>query len=115
MRTLLANSVSGKFAPDIARLVLAGLAASVLALVPAAGIGVLITHVIPSGSGGQLLQFGLLLALVAFTAALTHVLRGMAVMRIEGRLAAALTAALWDRLLRLKTGSTASTVRAISP
>ena len=103
MRTLLANGVSGKSAPDIARLVLAGLASSVLALAPAAGIGLLVGHVIPSGSGGQLLQFGLLLALVAFTAALAHVLRGTAVMRIEGRLAAALTAALWDRLLRLKT------------
>ena len=102
VRSLLSNA-SGRFAPDIARVFVTGFAASILALAPAVGIGVLVRHVIPSGEGGRLVQFALLLALVALTAALAHVLRGAAVMRIEGRLAARVTAALWDRLLRLQT------------
>ena len=101
-RSLL-SSASGGFAPDIARVFVTGFAASILALAPAVGIGVLVQYVIPSGAGGLLAKFALLLSLVALTAALAHVLRGAAVMRIEGRLAARVTAALWDRLLRLQT------------
>jgi len=101
-RALLA-SASGNLAADIARIVVTGFAASVLALAPAAGIGVLIEHVLPSGAGGTLLEFAAVLALVALTAALAQVLRGTAVMRIEGRLSVRATAALWDRMLRLRT------------
>ena len=54
-RALLA-SASGNLAADITRVVVTGFAASVLALAPAAGIGVLIEHVIPSGTAGTLLQ-----------------------------------------------------------
>ena len=102
MRTLLA-AAAGRFGGDLARVVAAGLAAGVLALAPAAGIGVLVDQVVPSGDGALLLRFALLLALLALAAALAHVLRGTAVMRIEGRLAARATAALWDRLLRMDT------------
>ncbi len=100
--TLLAGA-AGRFGADLARVIAAGLAAGVLALAPAAGIGVLLDRVVPSGDGGALLQLTLVLVLLALAAALTHVLRGTAVMRIEGRLAARATAALWDRLLRLQT------------
>jgi len=44
---------------------------------------------------------GILLGL-AFVAALFHLLRGTALMRLEGRLAARVGAAVWDRLLRLR-------------
>ena len=100
-RELLATA-AGTAGSDLARVVGAGLAAGILALAPAAGIGVLVDSVIPSGDGGALLRLALLLVLLAIAAALAHVLRGMAVMRIEGRLAARATAALWDRLLRLR-------------
>ena len=100
---VLLSSAAGKFGTDLARIVIAGFAASVLAMAPAAGIGVLVGRVIPSGAGGELLQLALVLTLLALTAALAHVLRGTAAMRIEGRLAARATAALWDRLLRLRT------------
>ncbi len=102
MRTLLAGA-AGRFGADFARVVAAGLAAGALALAPAAGIGVLVDRVLPSGDGGALLQLALLLVLLALAAGLVHVLRGTAIMRIEGRLAARATAALWDRLLRLPT------------
>jgi len=103
LRKLLANA-AGSLAGDLARVAAAGCAAGVLALAPAAGIGVLVDRVIPSGDGAALGQLAALLALLALTAALAHVLRGASVMRIEARLAARATAALWDRLLRLPTG-----------
>ena len=101
-RELLA-AAAGRFGADLARVVGAGLAAGILALAPAAGIGVLVDRVLPSGDGGALLRLALLLVLLAIAATLAHLLRGTAVMRIEGRLAARATAALWDRLLRLPT------------
>ena len=102
MWTLLTGA-AGRFGADLARVIAAGLAAGVLALAPAAGIGVLVDRVVPSGDVGGLLQLTLVLVLLALAAALAHVLRGTAVMCIEGRLAARATAALWDRLLRLQT------------
>ena len=92
----------GGVGADLARVVATGLAAGVLALAPAAGMGVLVGRVIPSGDIGALLQFAAVLALLGLTAALAHVLRGTAVMRVEARLAARASAALWDRLLRLQ-------------
>ena len=103
LRRLLANA-AGRSTAGLARVVAAGCAAGVLALAPAAGIGVLVDRVIPSRDGAALGQLAALLALLALTAALAHVLRGTSVMRIEARLAARATAALWDRLLRLPTG-----------
>ena len=94
-------AASGRAGADLARIVAAGLVAGILTLAPAAGVGVLIGRVIPSGDDGALLRLALLLMLLAISAALAHVLRGMAVMRVEGQLAARATAALWDRLLRL--------------
>ena len=99
---LLAAAV-GRSGADLVRVVGAGLAAGILALAPAAGIGVLVDRVIPSGDGGALLRLALMLVLLAVAATLAHVLRGTTIMRIEGRLAARATAALWDRLLRLHT------------
>ncbi len=96
-------AASGRAGVDLARIVAAGLVTGILALAPAAGIGVLVGRVIPSGDDGALLWLALLLVLLAITAALAQVLRGTAVMRIEGRLAARATATLWDRLLRLPT------------
>ncbi len=100
LRTLLATA-AGRFGADLARVVAAGCMAAVLALAPAAGIGVLVERVIPSSDHRALLQLAALLVLLAFMGALAHVLRGTAVMRVEARLAARATAALWDRLLRL--------------
>jgi len=102
MKTLLAGAAGGTGA-DLVRTAGAQIAAAVLALAPAAGVGVLAGRVIPSGDGGALLQLALALVLLALAGALFHVLRGAALMRIEARFAARATAALWDRLLRLPT------------
>ena len=100
LRALLATA-AGRSGADFARVVLAGGVAAVLALAPAAGFGLLLERVIPSGDGLALAQLAALLALLALAAALAHVLRGTALMRIEAQLAARASAATWDRLLRL--------------
>ena len=103
MRDLL-RVAGAKLAADMLRVLVTGLGAGLLTLAPAAAIGVLIDRIIPSGSWGGLAQFTAVLAALAFAAALLYMLRGTALMRLEGRAAARLDAALWDRLLRLESG-----------
>ena len=87
---------------ELARLAAAGLGAGLLALAPAVAVDHLIGSVIPAGDAVSLIQFSATLVGLALVAASAHVLRGTALMRLEGRLAARLGAALWDRLLRLR-------------
>lgn len=87
-----------------ARVSALSLAAGVLSMAPAAGVGLLIDRIIPSSEPRTLVVFTAILVLFAMAAALTGVLRGTAFMRIEGRTTARITAALWDRLLKLPTG-----------
>ena len=92
----------GNLAADLVRLAAAGIGAGVLALVPAVAVSHLTGSVIPSGDLGTLVRFTAVLAWIAFMAALAHMFRGAALMRLEGRVAARITAAIWDRLLRSK-------------
>ena len=87
---------------EIAVLIMAGLGAGLLALTPAVVANILVGRVIEHGDSGTLLQLASVLIAVALVAALLHVIRGTAMMRLEGRVAARLSAALMDRLLRLK-------------
>ena len=89
-------------AAETGRLVAAGLGAGLLGLAPAVAVNRLIDRVIPAGDAALLMQFSAVLVGLAFVAAAAHILRGTALMRLEGRLAARLGAAVWDRLLRLR-------------
>ena len=86
---------------DVFGFAAAGLLAGLAALAPAILLGVFADAVAPTGRVGLLgwLTAGVLLLAVA--AAMLKVLEGTALMRLEGRVAARLTAALWDRLLDL--------------
>ena len=86
----------------ILRLTAFGLGAGLLALTPAIAVNLLVANVIPAGDSIALIQFSAVLAGVALTASLAQMLRGMALMRLEGRLAARIGAAIQDRLLRLR-------------
>ena len=86
---------------DLARFTVAGLLAGLLMLVPPILLGVLVGHVIPSGSGRQLLELFLCLVLLAVLAATLQILQGTALMRLEALAAARVGAALWDRMLDL--------------
>ena len=87
---------------DLIRLIVAGVAAGFLALAPAVAVAILVENVIPIGNVQVLLQFSAILISIAFVTALSLILRGTALMRLEGRLASQLGATIWDRLLRLK-------------
>ena len=104
LKGLLDVACSG-LARDFARLGGTGLLSGLLNLLPALAIGALVERVIPGGTAGPLVHLIALLAGVACIAALAHVLRGTAVMRLEARAAARVTAALMDRALRFRIGA----------
>ena len=103
MRDLFAVA-TGSLTADLTRIAAAGLGAGVLTLAPAVAIGVLLERVVPTGAIGPLLQLTAVLVALALVATLSQILRGTALMRLEGRVGARLGAALWDRMLRLKPG-----------
>ena len=86
---------------DVFRFVTAGLLAGLAMLVPAVLLGVFADEVAPAGRVGVLAWLTAGMLLLALTTALLQVREGTALMRLEGRVAARVTAALWDRLLDL--------------
>ena len=89
---------------DLARLIGAGLLAGLAMLAPAVLLGIFVSHALPSGDFRTLGLVTLGLALVALISALLQMLQGTALMRLEGRAAARIGAALWDRILVLPSG-----------
>ena len=86
---------------DALEVALTGLAGGVLGMLPAIFTGILFDHVIPSSSQTQLVQLVAVLVIGALAAAAFQMTRGIAMLRITGRLDAALGAAVADRLLSL--------------
>ena len=103
LRDLLRLAVKG-LTRDFVRFVLAGLLGGLVMLLPAMVVGIVVDEVIPSREAGLLYLAGAALAAFALIRALLHVLQGMALMRLEGRVASRVEAAFWDRLLRLPPG-----------
>ncbi len=88
-------------AGDVLRLVLAGLPAGLIKLLPALALGFTATHVMRGGDVGAVYAAAAVLAGFGVAGALLHLLQGMASMRLEGRSVSRIEAAFWDRLLRL--------------
>ena len=86
---------------DVVRFVVAGLLSGALVLVPAVVIGALADRVFPTGDGSALVVFAAGLVVLAAVLCGVLILQGTALMRLEGRSAARVVAALWDRLLGL--------------
>ncbi len=97
----LVRMVSKNMLPDLIRFAGSGLLASLILLAPAIALGILADQAIPMGSNRAFLQIALVLAGFAALGCLFQVLQGTALMRIEGRAAARLGAATWDRVLEL--------------
>ena len=91
----------GRLLPDGLRLLFAGAAAGLALLTPAVAAGLLADRVLPAAAGGALVQVTAGLVVLAVTATLLQMRQGAALMRIEGRAAARIGAATWDRLLGL--------------
>lgn len=86
---------------DLLTLALISVASGFLAAVPPAVTGLLMDSVIPSARRGQLMQLCLALVISAVSITLFGVTRSLTFARMEGKLAAALHAAVWDRLLAI--------------
>jgi len=89
---------------DFARFLLAGLLGGLVMLLPAVVLGIIVDGVIPAREAGLLYLAGGALAAFALIRGLLHVLQGMALMRLEGRVTSRVETAFWDRLLRLPPG-----------
>ena len=89
---------------DIARILTSGLLGGLVMLLPAVAIGLVAEQAIPAGDTGLLYGISAALAAFGLVRALLQVLQGMALMRLEGRCAARMEAAFWDRLLQLPAG-----------
>ncbi len=86
---------------DLAWLLGAGLLAGLATLVPAALLGVFAEQVLPAGSLRILGTVTVAAVLAALTFGILRMLQNTALMRVEGRGAARMGAALWDRIVDL--------------
>ncbi|MCY3822877.1 MAG: ABC transporter transmembrane domain-containing protein, partial [Nitrospinae bacterium] len=88
-------------APDLARLVIAGLPYGMIKLLPALALGFVANEISAGGSAGTLYAVAVALAAIGLLGAMLHLLQSTAMMRLEGRTASRVEAAFWDRLMRL--------------
>ncbi|MDE0391054.1 MAG: ATP-binding cassette domain-containing protein [Rhodospirillales bacterium] len=88
-------------AADLARLVIAGLPGGLIQLLPAFALGFVASEVTAGESAGTLYVVAVALAGFGLLGALLYMLQSTAMMRLEGRSASRVEAAVWDRLMRL--------------
>jgi ATP-binding cassette subfamily C protein len=88
---------------DVISILLTGVATTLLGMLIPQATALLIDTAIPTGDQGLLLQIGLGLLAAALGSASFQLAQAIASMRIETISDAGLQAAVWDRLLKLKT------------
>ncbi len=88
---------------DVGMLVLMGVAATLLSMLVPQATAVLIDQAIPYGNSALIVQIGIGLLAAAFGGACFQLSQAIASMRIETLSDASLQAAVWDRLLKLRT------------
>ena len=88
-------------AGDLARLVVAGLPGGLIRLLPALALGFVANQATGGGSAGAIYAVAAAVAAFGVLGALLHLLQDTAMMRLEGRSASRVEAAVWDRLMRL--------------
>ena len=88
-------------APDVTRLLVAGAASGLLAMLPALAMALIVDRIVPGGHVSELLDLTLALVAVAAAIAMFDLLRGFTMQRIEGWINHELQSALIDRLLKL--------------
>ncbi len=86
---------------DFIRFIATGLLVGLVMLLPAVVLGFIADEVIPTGEAGLLYSVTAVLASFALVGALLHVLQGMALIRLEGRVVSRIEAAFWDRMIQL--------------
>ena len=98
----LARCASGSLRGDLVRFLAAGVVCGLFAVLPAIVLAVVADSVLPYGDTAGLLRFTGMLAALSVAAAVLSMFQGTALMRLEGRMAARLASAVWDRVLRLR-------------
>jgi NHLM bacteriocin system ABC transporter ATP-binding protein len=88
---------------DLLTILLTGVAATLLGMLVPQATAVLIDEAIPYGNAGLITQIGLGLLAAAFGGTIFQLAQAIASMRIETLSDATLQAAVWDRLLKLRT------------
>ncbi len=86
---------------DLRMLILMGIGGGVLAMLTPVLTGQIVGRVIPEANRSLLLQMGLALTFAALAAAAFQITRGIAVLRLGGKIDGTVQAAVWDRLLAL--------------
>ena len=86
---------------DLLMVVGLGFSGGLLGLVPPVATGALFNSIIPGAERDQLVQVTLILLAGAFAAGMLELARRLALTRVDGRMGAAVQAAVWDRLLSL--------------
>jgi NHLM bacteriocin system ABC transporter ATP-binding protein len=86
---------------DVTVLLLMGFAGALLGMVPAVVTGMLFNSIIPGAERVQLLQITGVLMACALVTALCNLQRGIAVLRVQGKMGNEIQSAVWDRLLSL--------------
>ncbi|MCW5978050.1 MAG: NHLP bacteriocin export ABC transporter permease/ATPase subunit [Bryobacteraceae bacterium] len=97
---LLAFGVRG-CGKDLLWIAVFGAAIGVAGLVVPVATGIIFDSVIPGAERQQLFQLSLFLLAMAVCSALFHLARGLAALRLEGKMEASIQAAVWDRLIGL--------------
>ena len=98
---LLLGMVFNRVWGDLTRLAGAGILSGLVTLAPGVLLGVFASLILPSGDLRMLIMVALAVVLLGLTLALLQMVKGTALMRLEGRAAARIGAALWDRMLTL--------------
>jgi ATP-binding cassette subfamily C protein len=86
---------------EIAVIAIMGVAAGIMAIVLPYATGIIFDTLIPGAARSQLSEIVVFLFMIAVVAAMFTFARGFAALRLEGKLDAAIQAAVWDRLLSL--------------
>jgi NHLM bacteriocin system ABC transporter ATP-binding protein len=86
---------------EVSTVVLTGVAVGILGLLVPIVTGMFFDTIIPGADRKALVHLTLLLVVAALATAMFEMTRSLALLRLEGRMGAALQAALWDRLLAL--------------
>lgn len=92
----------GRRGRDLLLVILTGLAATLLGMVPALTMRVLMDDVVPEGNRALLYQLGGVLLAAAFGRTIFSLAQGIVLQRVGLASEAESQAALWDRLLRLR-------------
>jgi len=98
---LLKFGVQASSKNDMVTMLSMAVTVGLLALVTPIATGIIFDSIIPSAARHQLLQLTTILAVMAVGSAMFQLTRGIAVLRMETKMGAAVQAGVWDRLLRL--------------